>query len=308
MIIKRVRGARVMFINWKSIGKSLLISIICVLTYLFTFRYFLNTAPFYGGSIYLGIPQLFAGFFAITFVLGTLFNRLPLTFSWRFTSVFAYFFFLTGGLWTAKHLLFGTGVNVENMFILAIIISIVTASLVSFLFQGTTTPIPILYKFKLYLRERSVGDWFLRVTLGILFLFVTFFLMHEMIFPFLEPYYNSQSSAFYIEGSRQINQNAMLFHSIVLLFVLLPLFALWTDSKSSLLFWVGFPIFLIVAVLPFIMYSYWPMGFRFPIFIEMTATLYIQSMILVHLFYIPNNKDVKEPTMLQPYWKYKEFY
>lgn len=296
-----------MFINWYSLGKSFIISIICVFTYFVSSNLF-NSPPYFGGNFYFGAFQLLAGFFVITLILGTLFNRLPLNFIWRFVSVFTYFFLLTVGLWTAKHLIFSTGINVESMSVMAIIISFVTALLVSLLFRGTTSPKPVLYTFKMYLQERSFVDWVLRISLAIFFLFVTYFLMHEMIFPFLEPYYISQSSAFYIEGSREINQRAMLIHSILLLFVLLPLFALWNDSKSSLLFWVGFPIFLIVAVLPFIMYSYWPMGFRFPILIEMTATLYIQSMILVHLFYVPSNKGIEESTMLQPYWKYKEFY
>ncbi len=258
------------------------------------------------------IPALFFLFlsYVITiFFVSLLFEQFSLTLRAKFISLFFYFFFLTGGIQGLIHYIMQTGVQVESVFIVSGGISLTTAIL---MVKGFPIihgdPQPYFKQMNDYFKRRSLFDWTARILSAGAFMFVTYYLMNSMIFPFVEPYYDKESTHFlaYYGNFEAIKRTAMVTHSAMMILAFIPLFALWKGSKSSLLFWFGFPLFIVVALQPFILYFQWPLGFRFPILIQMTMIMYIQAIILVQLFYLPADKNYEEERYFHSMWSYNK--
>lgn len=241
--------------------------------------------------------SLFLSYVLAIFFVSLLFEQFLLTLLAKLVSLLFYFFFLTGGIQSLVHYIMQTGVQVESVLITSVIVSTTTAFLMIKGFPVVSSePQPYFQQIGDYFSRRSGIDWFARFLAGGMFMFITYYLMNSMIFPFVKPYYEQSSTLLspYYENFEAIRRTAMITHSAMMLLAFIPLFALWKGTKSSLLFWVGFPLFIIVALQPFILYFQWPLGFRFPILIQTMMIMYIQSIILVQLFYLPTDKRLED--------------
>jgi len=258
--------------------------------------------PLYQNYTMTGLFLLFLSYILAIFFVSLLFERFSLTLQAKIFSLFFYFFFLTGGIQGLIHYIMQTGMQVESMLIVSGVVSLTTAFLMIKGFPSVPNePQPYFEQIRSYFEKRSAFDWVVRILAGGTFMFVSYYLMNSMIFPFVEPYYDQSSLHLHFEA---IKRTAMVTHSAVMLLAFLPLFALWKGSKSSLLFWFGFPLFIVVALQPFILYFQWPLGFRFAIFIQTTLIMYIQAIILVHLFYLPTDKRFEEDPYFQSSWSF----
>lgn len=251
---------------------------------------------------------LFLSYVLAIFFVSLLFEQFSLTLRAKSISLFFYFFFLTGGIQGLIHFIMQTGVQVESVLIISGFVSFTTALLMIKGFPIVhNNPQPYFQQIVYYFSRRSAFDWFARFFAGGAFMFITYYLINSMILPFIEPYYDQNSTHFlpYYDNFEAIKRTAMLTHSAMMLLAFMPLFALWKSSKSSLLFWFGFPLFIVVALQPFILYFQWPLGFRFPIFIQTTMIMYIQAIILVQLFYIPTDKRFEDDVYFDSQWYFK---
>lgn len=251
--------------------------------------------------------SLFLSYVLAIFYVSLLFEQFSLTLRAKSISLFFYFFFLTGGIQALVHYIMQTGVQVESVLITSVIVSTTTALLMIKGFPVVSNePQPYFQQISDYFSRRSGIDWVARILAGGTFMFITYYLMNSMIFPFVKPYYELSSTLFspYYENFEANRRTAMITHSAMMLLAFIPLFALWKGSKSSLLFWVGFPLFIVVALQPFILYFQWPLGFRFPILIQTMMIMYIQAIILVQLFYLPTDKRLEDDAYNDSQWSF----
>ncbi|UTR14693.1 hypothetical protein MM221_19450 [Salipaludibacillus sp. LMS25] len=151
-------------------------------------------------------------------------------------------------------------------------------------------------RLRLYFSHQSFLKWLFKCIYAIFLLFAAHYLINSMLVPFIEPYYNER----YVNilkvpyNTQTVKYVAMATHAVIMVVGFIPLFALWKGSKTSLLFWFGFPLFLTLAVQPFIFNPHWPLGFRFPLFIEETLIMSIHAIILVYLFYVADDTHKEE--------------
>lgn len=274
--------------------KSLVISIICLVLYVSLFYIVYGHFPYLNNGLYSSFILLYIGFFVITYTIGKLFEQLLLSFIGRFFSVFTYYFLLSAGIWLTTYETFSTQFHLNQMLFSSFTISIITAFFIS-IFNRNNRSKGFFIQIKQYVERRTPLNWFMRIIIAVILLFVTYFLLNELIFPFIEPYYDGHPAKFLegiTNGKPYVNRKWMWVQSLLIVIIFFPLFALWRGSKSSLLFWVGFPLFLICALGPFFVNFTWPLGFRFTLLVEMTAIMYTQSFIIVHLFYLPREEEI----------------
>ncbi|MDG5787530.1 hypothetical protein QA612_08485 [Evansella sp. AB-P1] len=257
------------------------------LVFLFSYWIAFGTIPIYNQAMVSSILLLFVMFYFMIFTVEHLFKQISLAPFWMFISVFFYMFIIIGCLWSTTQFIFISTIEYEKVIFVGLVVSFVSACLIGYQYRKHSRYSPFLQQWLNYFKQRSLVDWGIRTIVSLTLLFASYYLMDKLIFPFLEPLYYQQSSVInQYQYNETYNIFGMLIHSIFFIILTIPVFALWRASKSSLLFWIGFPIFFMVAVMPFFINTDWPLSFRFPIFIEMTAILFLQSIILVQLFYM----------------------
>lgn len=239
---------------------------------------------------------IFICFFAVVYFVSLLFAKLNLSNKAAAASMFFYFLFL---IWSAQGLIhtifFTEPIRLESFQLPFLLAVTLTVSISLMLPSSHHKNTPVIEAFKNYYESRPPYQWGFRVLSAIGLMVITYFALNHLIFPFLEPYYSMSSSNFHFtDNGSYISSAGMFIHALVMLIVFLPVFALWRGSKSSLLFWLGFPLFLLVALQTFVLYNEWPLGFRFPLFVHLTLTMYIQAIVLVHLFYEPTGEEQED--------------
>ncbi|MBB5173619.1 hypothetical protein [Texcoconibacillus texcoconensis] len=278
----------------RSIWKALLIS--C-----FSFCGLLLTAIFVevdlvnlDGLFPSQLEQSFMFFFALfisTLILGELFAQINLRFSELFFSVFIYYLLSTSLIHALFASVFQIDLNLLILFLRQLPISFIIAIGVAYFNRSVDQHDGLLKRRMMnYFRTRSFKSWGIRSIATLIFMFLTFYAIDLLVRPFIETFYTSSNDHdVFVESLSEWGRSQfMLLQSLFLLLVTAPIFALWRGSKSAILFWIGFPLFVLLAVVPFFeMAEIVPFGFRFTIFIEITAVVFMQSIILVQFFYVP---------------------
>lgn len=258
---------------------------------------------FYSLALDLWTLLIFISFVAVVYFVSLLFSKLNLSTKASGISMFFYFLFL---IWSAQGLIhtifFTQPIRLESFQLPFLLALTLTASITVMLPTTHRESTPVIKALKKYYESRPAYQWGLRILSAIGLMVITYFALNHLIFPFLEPYYSMSSSGFHFDNSGSyVSSAGMFIHALIMLVVFLPIFALWRGSKSSLLFWLGFPLFLLVALQTFVLYNEWPLGFRFPLFVHLTLTMYIQAIVLVHLFYEPT-EDEQEDKLFHAMW------
>lgn len=271
--------------------KSLLISAACLFIYMLSNYLAVNLFNIHISEwSLLAYVFLFISYVVTIYTVSLLFKQLQMPYRARGISLFFYFLFLTGGIQATVHTVLQTGERMGALLSVSVFISFVTAFMIMCLFDFSgESHEKYKEQIKTYFNQRDPLNWIARVVCGGFFLFITYYLINSMVSPFMEPYYGSYSHDFLVEvkNVEAVKRISMMLQAGMMVLGFIPLFALWKGSKSSLLLWFGFPLFIAVALQPFLFYFQWPFGFRFPMFIQMTLIMYIQSIIVVHLFYMP---------------------
>ena len=190
------------------------------------------------------------------------------------------------------HFIFQTTVDYQQLFGFAVVISAVNTGMITVVLKpGHSGTGNYISEVKMYFRAHTLRNWAVRFVFAGLLMSLAYMMVTQLIFPFIEPYYEDANFLYEPGWTERMKLVAVMGHAALMFFVFLPVFALWKGSKTSLLFWIGFPLFLIVATQPFILFDQWPLGFRFPVFIHLSLTTYIQTIILVQLLYVSKDQD-----------------
>lgn len=284
-----------LYIEKERLIKSGIAAVIGLVTHLI-FALVYSGDLFMLGQNAVSLLGIFVSFTLIVYFISKLFELLSLPLFQASFSLFLYLFLLFWAVNSLGHIAFQTGINQSLLFYYTICLAIVKTALILFMFKPKPNRANDL-KQKLidyisYLNKKQLS---LRLFLALLLLFLSYYFMSTLLFPFIEPYYANETILFYSVISLEATSvGAMLIHAVVVILITLPVIISWNGTKNSLLFWLGFPMFLVVAVHWLIFYGGWPIGFRFPVFIHLTLTLYIQAIIVLHTLYVYDDEQEEE--------------
>lgn len=233
-----------------------------------------------------GILPFFIITAVIAFFTGELFIKLNQSKLERFISIFVYHYFFFYEFNMVEKFANGK----ETLFAYETISHFVPAVIFSFfvtmLWKPKKVGDPFAVMMRNYVKNTNFKGWSLRILIGWFMFVAMLYFTDWLISPFLEPY----------ESAVTLNIPSVIvikfLAGILFILLVLPIFARWRESKTTLLFWVGFPIFLQVAVFPALV-SYWlPMGVRFPYLIQYMVISFLMSILYVQLFYFPKENEV----------------
>ncbi|SER40432.1 hypothetical protein SAMN05444126_1014 [Salisediminibacterium halotolerans] len=270
--------------------KSVIVAAVCISVHLvFTFFYS-GPQPVISQSV-VPTAGIFLSFILTVYFISKLFELLSLKRIQTAVSLFLYVFLLLWAVNSLGHVVFQTGMNQLLLFYYTFVLSGVKALLIFFFFKtGFSQQNDVIDKLKQYAASVNKLTLSIRMFVAFLLMFSAYYLMSVLFFPFIEPHYNENIILYSNAAFEMSPVVAMLLHAVVVLVVTLPVIACWNGTKNSLLFWLGFPLFLIVAVHWLIFYGGWSGGFRFPVFIHLTLTLYLQAIILLHALYVSDDQ------------------
>lgn len=237
---------------------------------------------------------LFLGMISIIAILiGELFKQLNQPFTERVISIFAYHFFFFYLLRIFDGFLSNTMSVAWYEIICHILATIFFAIAVALLWKPSNEQGRFIEKLTDYFRYKSWKKWLLGYAIAAISFALIYHLTTWLIFPFIEPFYNDLGNYYGINiSSLYLLFLAKIIVGAMFVIVLMPIFVLSEMSKTSILFWIGFPIFMQAAIYPTSVEVWLPLGIRFPFLIQQTVITYLMAIILVQLFYVPSENDV----------------
>ncbi|MCR6096449.1 hypothetical protein HXA31_06410 [Salipaludibacillus agaradhaerens] len=276
--------------------KSLLVSFVCIIVLSIIINLTAIKLPILTEASYERYLILFLYLIVMIFYVSLLFDQLYLSQKAKGISLFFYLFIMTGSLQLLESLVAQINVQpkaIVDVIVYTLVITSFTVLIFRYYGKGAES---YTKRIKNYFSHQHISKWLLKCIYAIFLLFIAHYLINSMLTPFIEPYYNGRYTNILkmSHHAGDVKYVSMLTHALVMVVGFQPLFALWKGSKTSLLFWFGFPLFIILAFQPFIFNVHWPLGFRFPLFIEETLIMYIHAIILVHLFYVPDETHKEE--------------
>lgn len=290
-IVTITKYSIIMFIKGLIVALFTLVS-----TYIIHLTFISFNFEYYKPVIFIESTSGIVYFYIITTIIaifiGELFSILKQRFKERLITIFCYYFFF-------NHLLIISDIFFNNPvlvlfyeFTYHLIPSIVFTIIVAILWKPKGELTSIFDKLKDYLNFRSLKNWLIRFIIGWLSFVPVFYVTHWLISPFTEPYY--QEIGVELINFATFSATAILLLLIGFLFVtvLMPIFILWQRSKPSLLFWIGFPIFIQGGIYSLFVESWLPYGIRFPYLIQFTVVAYLMAIIYVQLFYVPDEDEI----------------
>ncbi|WNF38109.1 hypothetical protein RJD24_06690 [Bacillaceae bacterium IKA-2] len=242
----------------------------------------------------LSSTLLFLSMITVTAILiGELFKQLNQPFTERVISIFMYHFFFfyflrmfDGFLSSTKSFSF---YEILGHILAAIFFSIAVA----LLWKPMNEQSSLVEKSTNYFKFKNLKKWLIGYVVASISFALIYYLTNWLILPFIEPFYSDLGNNY---GRDIYNFYHLLFAKLIVgglfVLVLMPIFVLSTMSKTSLLFWIGFPIFVQAAVYPTSVEVWLPLGIRFPFLIQQMVITYFMAIMLVQLFYLPSESDV----------------
>ncbi len=228
----------------------------------------------------------------ISVLIGELFLMLNQGFKERFISIFMYHFFFIFLLRIGDGIFSNTNTGFSYEVISYIFPSFVFAFLVALLWRPKGELTSIFKKAEEYFKFRSKKGWLIRFLIGWLSFIPIYYFTNWLITPFIQPYYSDLGDGVLINVNIYTTTFIKLCLSALFVAVLMPIFILWQRSKTSLLFWIGFPIFVQAAVYSSLVQLWFPSGIRFPYLIQYTVITYLMAIIFVQLFFVPDENEI----------------
>lgn len=250
-----------------------------------------SSAPILLGN--LNSTLLFLCIMVVTAILiGELVKKLHQPFKERVVFIFIYHYFFFHVLRVVDSYFSQTRGNVPYDLLSHIIPSLLFAYLVAVIWKPEGELISFFEKFKEYIQIKNKYSWVLRFIIGCVSFVPIYLITNWLISPFVEPFYSDLD--YFVRSAKNLFVLIPLKMFIGLLFVLvlLPIFILWKESKASLLFWIGFPIFIQAAVYPSVVELWLPLGMRFPYLIQYTVVTFLLAIIFVQLFFVPEEDEL----------------
>lgn len=222
----------------------------------------------------------------IAYFTGELFKNLNQSFCERFSCIFLYHLFFFYGFRMFDQYVRGSEINFFPDILLHAVPAITFAFLVSLFWKPQKVSKQFSHQIRLVVKQIGLKKLIIKLCMAWLCFIVTFYFMHKLITPFLEQF----------EGNMflTISNSFLIISFIGFLFpvIALPIFMRWQRSKATMLYWVGFPIFIQVALFSGVYDLTVPKGIDFFYFIQNTAIVFLVAIFYVQLFFIPKEDEV----------------
>ncbi|MCT8138979.1 hypothetical protein H1D32_15425 [Anaerobacillus sp. CMMVII] len=222
----------------------------------------------------------------LAIVIGELFKMLNQTIIERFITIFAYHYFFFYALPLFDKFARGSEFSYSYELVRGILPAFFFSLLVTLFWKPGIVGASFQKELKNYLKSICIRKWLKRLFVGWSMFVPIVFFTNWLISPFLE-LYNTTA----IQNVPKVIIMS-IFVSIFFVLTILPIFIRWRDTKTSLLYWVGFPIFIQTAVFPALVEFWLPIGVRFPYFIQYMVISFMLAIIYVHLLYVPKANEV----------------
>lgn len=227
-------------------------------------------------------------------LVGELFKMLRQPFVERFICIFTYHLFFFYVLRAFDDFLYSEEMGFSYDLICHIVSALLFSFVVAMLWRPDKKTASLAANMKTYFRNKKPMNWVVRIGFGGISFIAIYYLAYWFIAPFVEPFYidvdMNQSSLLITNLYVKIAMKFII--GLLFVIILLPIFILWSRSKTSLLFWVGFPIFVQGAVYPSVVELWLPLGLRFPYLIQYTVVMYLMAIVLVQLFFVPEESEI----------------
>jgi hypothetical protein len=233
-----------------------------------------------------GIIPFFLVTTFIAIVVGEMFKKLEQSSLERFVCIFFYHYFFFYGLKMLDKIFSGNDFSLAYELISQIVPALIFAFLVTILWKPEKIGEPFIYQLKNYLINCKFKRWWLRFIIGSVIFVVIFYFTNWLIAPFLQQY--NTTLTHHIPNGVLVKFLAGVLYALTIL----PIFIRWKETKTSILYWIGFPIFLQIAVYPAVVEFWLPMGLRFPYLIQYTVISFLLAIFYVGLFYVPKESEV----------------
>ena len=233
-----------------------------------------------------GVLPFFFVTTVVAIVIGELFKKLHQSIVERFFCIFIYHYFFFYGLKMVESFLSGHDIMLGYELITQILPAFTFSFLVTVLWKPKTEGPSLNKQLRYYFRNTTYQRWAIRFIVGWLLFLPVCYLTNWLISPFIEPF---DTSFTYPISSRL---SIKLLSGLLFVIAILPIFIRWSESKTSILFWVGFPVFLQVAVYPAVVEFWLPMAVRFPYLIQFTVISFVISIFYVQLFYVLRDDEM----------------
>ncbi|QOY35759.1 hypothetical protein AWH56_024385 [Anaerobacillus isosaccharinicus] len=233
-----------------------------------------------------GVLPFFLVTAVIAIVIGELFKKLQQSNVERFFCIFLYHYYFFYGLKMLEAFLSGHDLMLGYELITQILPAVSFSFLVTVLWKPKIKGKPFIEQLRYYFRNTSFQRWAMKFLIGWLIFLPVCYLTNWLISPFIEPF--DVSFTYPISNRLSIK----LISGLLFVITILPIFIRWNESKTSILFWIGFPIFLQIAVYPAVVEFWLPMTVRFPNLIQYTVISFVMSIFFVQLFYVLRDDEV----------------
>jgi len=231
----------------------------------------------------------------ISIVLGELFKKLDQGFLERFVCIFLFNYIIYYLLQVFESVIFTTMMNLSFGIVMDIFPSLFISLAIAKMWKPIKEDRSLRTEAKSYFAKRKTLDWTWRFVLAWLAYVPLYYFIGVAISPWVLPYYNDPNLDLGIILPDTSVMIALQFvRSAYFLFATMLVIIMWRGTKQSLLLWLGFSIFVQVAVIPLIV-GYWlPIGLRIPHAIELTIDSFVQAIIYVGLLFnnIPSPNSV----------------
>ncbi|OIJ15765.1 hypothetical protein BKP35_01885 [Anaerobacillus arseniciselenatis] len=228
----------------------------------------------------------------IAALIGELFLMLKQRFIERFLSIFIYHFFFYFIIRIGDAFFLNTKAGFSYEVISHIFPSFLFALVVALLWRPVGELTSVFNEASTYFKFRSNKNWFFRFFIAWICFVPIYYFTSWLLSPFIEPYYSEIGGEVLVVFNFYTTVIIKFVIGALLVAILMPIFILWKRSKTSLLFWVGFPIFMLAAVYSSLIQFWFPTGIRFPYLIQYTVICYLIAIIFVQLFYVPDENEI----------------
>ena len=222
----------------------------------------------------------------IAITLGELFKKFNQSYREKVVCLFLFNYTIYYFLQVLEQIIFSTMMDLSYGLVSDIFPSLFISLAVAKFWKSKGEDSKIRIEIKNFFKKRKTLDWAWRLLLAWLVYVPIYYFVGSAISPWVLPYYSGSNLDFGLVLPDTMTMIGMQFiRGAFYLLASLIVIILWKESKRYLQLWLGFSIFIQIAVIPLIV-GYWlPLELRFFHAIELTTDSFLQAIIYVELLF-----------------------
>jgi hypothetical protein len=233
--------------------------------------------------------SMFIGGILTTVVAGAVSLKLTLPIGQRIGVLFLIFYMFAYLIHAPETALFTTMSLSFQVFILfqQLIVFLVLAFLISFLFKPTRIAVGLTAELKSYFAQRNGKNWFWRFALAAVLFFPIYFFFGWVFSPITGPYYNSPELGLnLVIPSFEVWLPIEIIRGLIYALTMVPLLAVLRMSRWKLGLWMGLILAIVGAVVPQLVNASWPLPLRTGHGIEMVLDSFAQGLMMACILWV----------------------